>query len=330
MKTAVILGRYQNFKLHRGYEAMLNYASTNYDKIVIILGKSYRKATDTDPLNVEIRKRIIHRSVSSAILNKLDNILFINDCKTNEEWCSTLDTLVRSTCEGSFDFLVGRDSFQPHYVEYGKYPDNFVEVPEIPGVSSTNDRDSIDPSKIDDIFTFAKGAIWASQQPYPRVDVTVDCALFLTDPEHERKATLILGRKPNEKHYRLPGGFVDTSDETFRSATCREMLEETNIVLNTKDLQYVESLNIHDWRYRKGRDTSRTNLFMAKLDRTDTGTIFKMKNCKASDDLAEVVHASVHFNVDGSYSINYQIEPEHQVLIDLAVKHYVDITPALQ
>lgn len=328
MKTAVILGRFQNYKLHDGYKAMLDYATKNYDKIVIILGKSYRKATVKDPLSVEIRKKVIRRAISITTNHKLENILFIKDAKTDVQWCNNLDTLVEGVVENlNFDFLVGRDSFEPHYV--GKYKTRFVTIPTVADTSSTQDRDAIKVENVSDIYTFAKGVIHATQQPYPRIDVTVDCALFLYDPEKPGHPKLVLGRKAHEKGYRLPGGFVDTTDKTFRDAVVREMMEETKVVVHNSDLEYVESLNINDWRYRSGPDTCRTSLFIARLDMSKDNNQFKVKDLEAGDDLCEVVKTTLEVFADGSYSMTHPLEKEHQILVDLAVKHYAHVTAAL-
>lgn len=315
-KTAIILGRFQNYRLHEGYEKLLDYADKNYDRVVIILGKAIRKSTDCDPLPTWVRKQIISQDVNLSLYQKL-LILTIQDSKVDVEWCNKLDAMIESLDLESddFHFLVGRDSFEPHYV--GKHKTNFYTISEIPEVSSSNDRADVCINNIYSIKDFAKGIIYATQQPFPRVDPTVDVAIFVKRLNGD--VELVVGRKPTEKQFRLPGGFVDGTDGSFKKSAVREALEETNIVVSQSQLNYVDSLNINDWRYRKGKDNAFTTLYTVYFDMTTPGVeldsiVYRLKDFAAGDDLAEVKYINIKdLHSDG-------LVPEHVILIDKALE----------
>lgn len=328
-KIAVIVGRFQNYKLHDGHKSLIQYASDNYDKIIIALGTSRKKSCKTDPLSVATRIRIIKRDMSLAAYQKT-TFIKLSDKKSDVDWSNTLDTLcsLYDVEEVGIDLIVGRDSFKSHYS--GKHINNFVEVPEVVSENATKYRENInDIAHIAHQKSFAQGVIWSTQQQYPKVHATVDVAVIR---KLDDKTLILLGRKHEEQGWRLPGGFSDPTDESYAHAAVRELKEETNIVVGHKRLEYVNSIRLDDWRYRTGEDKVITSLFVCPFNNTGTGAMadsYILKDAKAGDDLAELkwVELSKDLGTDKFTSnslLPSKLEPEHKKLFDVLISDYLN------
>lgn len=327
-KDAIIVGRFQihDIELHLGYRELLKYAFQNYKNVILIIGDSYRKNTFENPLSAQMRDELLIQYCSNNDYWGNSNhtiTLRIEDEKSNFVWSNKLDTIIES-CSYSkkFDILVGRNSFAPFYE--GKYKNNIKELTfDIDGISSTVIRSQVDYTPKESYtvdqgsINIAKGAIWASRQPFPRVDFTVDIALINEVKPLEYQ--LLLGKKPNENGWRFPGGFVDPTDSTLEIAARRELLEETNIKFNDIPL-YISSVNVKDWRYRNSRDSSMTTFFLFLLKHDNPARSFILKDQKASDDLSDIKWWSLSLYKDPTI-LREIIEPEHQVLYDILTDH---------
>lgn len=308
-RAAVVVGRFQNYLLHEGYRRLFDQVDKDdYTQLVVVLGESYKKGTEVDPLSFEVRSRLLSEHLN--LYNRPYTIVSAHDRKCNDDWSDRLDILMESSTGGKpFDIIVGRDSFRKHYT--GKYKDNFVQVDEVSDINSTSNRENLMNIRLHEYETqfvnaFAQGAIWQSQRPYPRIDVTVDCAVIVTDRE---EPFILLGKKPGESQWRLPGGFVDPTDAMFEDAASRELLEETTVSIPPSKWEYVMSADIKDWRYRSGRDTSRTILFATTVEG------YVVEDFKASDDLQSVILIELRNATN--------IVAEHKVLIDALKDRYL-------
>ncbi|MCK5616796.1 NUDIX hydrolase [Candidatus Pacearchaeota archaeon] len=75
--------------------------------------------------------------------------------------------------------------------------------------------------------------------------MTVDMIIW----RDESRTEFLVGTKPKDPRWRLPGGFVDNG-ETLEEAALREIHEETYIdFASLSSLSYKSSYRIHDWRY---------------------------------------------------------------------------------
>jgi len=238
----------------------------SYNKVIGLIGVSPLPCSPSDPLDFEARKKMIEKAFPSLIL------IPIYDHPSDEIWSKNVDQAIRGLIGPTQTVAIhgSRDSFIDYYT--GSFP--VIQMEATPGsITGTQDRTEIG-QYAGDSPEWRAGAIWASQQCYPTVYPTVDVAVFRKDGKE-----LLLGRKPGETFWRLPGGFADPSCAGgFDKDAARELEEETG--LNVSHLTYVTSALIDDWRYSSGPHCIKTSLFYGK--------VFDSVEGEARDDLAEI------------------------------------------
>jgi bifunctional NMN adenylyltransferase/nudix hydrolase len=211
-------------------------------------------------------------------------------------WSLCLDNLLHSTFpKEQFVLYGGRKSFIEYY--HGKLTTQ--EFPEL-GQHSASEIRAQEADKVLSSIDFRLGINYAFHNTYTKVYPTVDVALF-----RNNRSELLLGKKPNAHGWRLPGGFVDVSDESYEHAAYRELKEECGS-LETGIIQYIGSARIDDWRYRQEDDKILTMLFATDL-------IYG--NASPSDDLEQVRWFSTH-NLERMMK-DQQIVKEHHPLVEL-------------
>ena len=114
---------------------------------------------------------------------------------------------------------------------------------------------------------------------------------------------ILLGRKNFRTQFQFLGGFVDPKDSAEMAAV-RELKEETSdtIIVKEKDLEYLGSFFIDDYRYRNSCHKVSTSLFMVAIESN--------KKVKPGDDIEEVKW----FNVENLNEEN--LISEHKQLLD--------------
>ncbi|MES3005175.1 MAG: NUDIX domain-containing protein [Patescibacteria group bacterium] len=262
--VGVVVCRLQVPQIHDGHRYLLDTAKQNADKLLVALGVNGGWAGSNDPLDFETRKVMLQKHYPDA------HILPIYDCSTNEAWSENLDTLIENNFSDHDITLFGsRDSFIPHYL--GKHKTQYVE-PKHESVSGTEVRKKL-ANKIIDSEDFRTGVIYASNsQNFPTSFQAVDIAI-----RHTTERKVIVGRKPGEKNWRFPGGFVDPKDLCLEDAARREAREEVGNI-EVADVKYIASVRANDYRYRKSEHKLMTALFSA---------VYLDGEVKAGDDLVE-------------------------------------------
>lgn len=266
----VIVGRFQIDSLHPAHYDLINNVLQKHDKCLICVGVSPVLGSKEHPLDFPNRSAMIKHQFPDAV------IVPILDCDSDYVWSENLDILIRSVFPvGRVCLYGGRDSFLNHYM--GKF--DGYEFPCVDHRPASDIRSEIG-KKIKSSVDFRSGIIYSTQNQYPRVFTTVDIAIINNNLMEE--TTILLGRKKNQKEFRFPGGFLDQY-ETLEEAAIREAKEETNLIL--KEVEYVTSKVIKDWRYEKTSDNIVSAFFLSYLDMQLEG---QPKVLAAGDDLEEI------------------------------------------
>lgn len=304
--VAVIVGRFQVHKLTDAQHALIDSVYQSHPSTVVVLGLSQARLTIRNPLDFEARRRMLLDSFPRL------TVLYLKDEADDDVWSKKLDDLIAPvvTPAQSVCLYGGRDSFKAYYT--GRYP--VVEFDEVRYVSGTEQRRSITRA-VRGTEDFRAGVIWASANVYPRVFPCVDIAILRDDRMSDRRVVpgivledqlygdgprsydaALLVRKPSERLWRLPGGFVDPHDETWEAGAKREAREEVGVEIDT--IRYVGSFRIDDWRYRRELDRIVTTLFVAN---------YVFGPVVAADDVAEARWMALS-------APDTEIVPEHRPL----------------
>lgn len=261
--TGVIIARFQTPSLHEGHLELIRQVKLKHNRVLIILGVSPVKGSRKNPLDYYTRERMIKQQFPEIV------VLPLSDQKYDTIWSKKLDELLHNNFPHETFVLYGsRDSFMGTYT--GRYPTE--ALPPVKDYNATAMREALS-DKVFDTEEFRAGIIYNTYNLFPAVYATVDIALFKNNRQQ-----LLVGRKPNETTWRLPGGFSDPTDECFEVAAARELREECGN-METSAMEYVASVKIDDWRYR-----SETNKIITTLFATD----LLYGEPAAGDDLAEV------------------------------------------
>lgn len=246
-KTGIIIGRFQTPVLNEDQKNIFNTVlAYGHTKNIVVLGISPLLCTSNNPLDFEARRLMIENEFPGKF-----TFLYIKDQNDDEVWSKNFDELIEKY--GNDITIYGsRDYFHKHYI--GAHWKSFVEI--LQTVYSSDKENLKNLSKqIKSSTEWRTGVVYATQNRYPTVYSTVDCAIF-EDHSYER---IYMAKKPNEKLYRFVGGFVDVNDDSFEDAAIREAKEET--CLDCWVVDYCCSRKIDDFRYRNERDKIITHLF---------------------------------------------------------------------
>jgi bifunctional NMN adenylyltransferase/nudix hydrolase len=146
---------------------------------------------------------------------------------------------------------------------------------------------------------FARGVIWANYNKFPTVYPVVDMAVFNHNPKTGYKELLVI-EKGHMSGYMLPGGFCDVGSPTDEHDASREVLEETGIIVNDKNWEYLKSLRItSDWRYRDEVDEMRTRLYATVMTSAPTPV--------AGDDAATAKFVPFHSLSEDKFNITHRV-----------------------
>jgi bifunctional NMN adenylyltransferase/nudix hydrolase len=231
------------------------------------------------------------------------NYRYIQDEMLDHVWSKNLDELIvryrQFMGQASIETVLygSRDSFIPHYT--GDFKTEILE-PKIvrQNPSGTAVRESIAENP-QATAEFRAGAVWSAYHRYPTTFTTVDVAVF------NESGLLVLGRKKNEELWRFPGGFSEPNSPSFEDDAKREVREETGLILS--HVEYIGSMLIDDWRYRKEVDKIKTLFF---IGRNPKGRM------EPGDDLFEL--KTIELTKWPNYS---DLVPNHRPLMEMLSRH---------
>lgn len=259
--VGVIVGRFQTPILHEAHIRLMRYVAEKNEHIIVLLGVSSALGTKRDPLDYETRKLMVLEE-ELLLTNNTLIIQPIYDMENDKTWSAQLDAIVRKVYpEGKVTLYGGRDSFLPHYT--GRFKTQKVKI-NLPHSATEIRKKTLENGPLR-TAEFRLGAIYTTESQYPRVFMTVDIAIT-------RDFKVLLGKKPGSDELRFPGGFVDPTDESLAFAAAREMGEEApNIEFGgMKNLRFVGSRLVEDWRYKGTGDRIMTSLFHGTYSFGDT------------------------------------------------------------
>ncbi|KKN19821.1 hypothetical protein LCGC14_0942050, partial [marine sediment metagenome] len=206
--VGVVVGRFQIDQLHEGHILLLDYVQETHPKMLILLGVRPAEASDTNPLDYESRAKMLREYYPKA------TILPVVDCRNDEVWSKRVDELIQTVYGHPTEavFHVGRDSFAPHYTgTYSIETHEFGDSDELAACKIRNEVQNEVPETRDQ----RHGAIYAIMNLPHRFTMMVD--MCLTRGDGKGSYEILVGKKPLEDKWRLPGGHVDRG-ESFRQA----------------------------------------------------------------------------------------------------------------
>lgn len=298
MHVGVVIGRFQVAELTDGHRFILNHAAKQSTRVIIFVGVAPIQGTRHDPLDYSTRHAMLRAEHPGAI------ILPLHDHQSDEQWSRNLDQAIKDIVPNVTEATLygGRDSFQPHY--HGRFTPQVVDS----GVeyrNATFQRDSIGKT-VRTSPDFRAGIIYAIQNRFPYTQACVDTAV-VKDHGDNKAADIVLGRKPYEEKWRLPGGVVDRG-ETLEAAAARETLEEVGLVIDTP--RFIGSFSSGDWRFKHAGEIGVvTSLFLERIAATrDGGTTLT-----PGDDFVEARWVTV-------YEAKDMVVRGHRPLVDRVVE----------
>lgn len=316
MDIGVVIGRFQVESLHEGHRYLINEAFHNHRKVIIFVGCARIQGSKYDPLDYQTRERMLKVEYPDAI------ILPIHDRQDDQEWSETLDSAIRGVIPNLTGARLygGRDSFKAHYKGI------FTPVSVESGIQFMNGREQREAigRSVRGSPDFRAGIIYATQQVFPHTRACVDMAvikdeIFEADVDemggkpvkakvYEKGRFILLGKKPYEKKWRLPGGMVDPQDDNLEAAARRELSEETGLSVEGS-MTYLGSFKSGDWRFKNaGEMKPMTSLFLIP---------YSFGKEQAGDDLSELKWHPLS-------SAEREVVKSHKALVSAVRRHFND------
>ena len=283
-KIGVIVARFQVPSLHDGHIDLIMKVAEYSDMAIIFLGYKINQPDTKNPFSITVRKAMLESELKK--LNLLDRFVIdtIEDHPvSSKEWSSDLDDKInihKNNYETKFNNKVevklfgSRDSFLAVYD--GKFQTE--EIKPLLSTSGTQIRGDILDLKEDELNKENRmGMLYAMKHIYP---VGMAVADILVYKKEGKDIYFLFGKKSRSNTYGLIGGFFDVDqDDSLESAAIRELKEEVGDV-KVKNLKYVTSSKLNDWRYVDNDHKMVSSFFIAEYVSGDP---------VASDDIAEVL-----------------------------------------
>lgn len=255
IRYGVVVGRFQVADLHPGHLSLLDHVRKHNDRMIIFVAVTRTSPTNRNPLDFESRRRMLYAEFPESV------VVPIRDERSDEVWSGVLDSKIAELTERSSDVMLygGPDSFLNVYKGVHSKTIRPVYAPYRVGekmlASGSNQRNDI-ARTVKNTSDWRAGIIHGIANQYPRVYVTVDCAVMYR--RVDGGVDVLLGKKKNEDLWRFPGGFLNQG-ESLEKAVKREVYEETTMDL--QNVEFVGSFPVDDWRYRNDPDAKITTCF---------------------------------------------------------------------
>lgn len=280
MTTGVIIARFQINTPHTGHHALIKAALERHKRLIIFLGVSAVHGRK-NPLNYEIRKDMV-KSLYPQV-----EIYPLYDNSSNDDWVLNFEKIITDLVPNQDVILYGsRDSCIETYLKHGGKHKTEI-IPQEEYYNATQIRDEISKNSINNDH-FRAGIIYGQyNNNYPTAFPTVDViATRIKDNEIE----ILLGQKETEIHtnlWRIPGGFIDPTDNNGRIAASRELREETCLHASTDLFKIIDQVKVYDWRYRGSENGIMTTIYTIHFPNSWHDKIIN-NNAVAGDDLKKV------------------------------------------
>lgn len=238
MKNGIFIGRFQ--PVHQGHLHAMGVASTQVDKLYILVGSANQCRSIKNPWTFQERTQMLRVKLRTAGISNYE-ILPLNDhIYSDSQWIAD----VRATVE---HYGMGNPIVFGHMKEGNDYltwfPDwKFKDVESSHMIDSSSIRkrmfetnDIAMPVTVQDDYEYYKAeAIRFSGYPFPET-LNFNCSDAVLECQGH---VLLIQRKfaPGKGAWALPGGFRNQR-ETFLDGAIRELLEETNVRVPEKVLR---------------------------------------------------------------------------------------------
>lgn len=309
--VGIIVGRFESRRLTPGHVHLINTALLQNDEVVLFVGEGSVVNGMKYPIPYIWRQSMILSDNRVLTAGRRLTIRPIKDRGDNEAWCKALQEEVSNIVDVSNSILRcygSRDStFLSAFAEAGVEVEQ-VQILPLQQFSASEEREQISkqfPSGRESDDQVREGMIMAAYSRYAEVKSTVD--IIILDRDENRTLGVWLGRKKEQKLFRLIGGYTDPDSNCDEEDAIREAEEETNLIVD--DLEYVGNTKVDDYRYRGERDKIRTRLFVGKVVGSTNN-----EGPRAKDDIEEIKFVTM----DEFWK--EELVPEHMVLKEMLDK----------
>ena len=240
-EVGVVIGRFQVPYLHDGHRKLIDLVCARHQRVLVLLACPVWVGPK-NPLDYFTRKAMFLETYPKVMVE------YIHDRQTDEEWSKDVDNKIHNLFPFSKATLYGgRDGFVRFY--RGQFPTvETVEDPTVETETGTSLRNKTSALPIAST-AFRAGVIYQSMNTPTRPVMCVDAAIIRN--QHGIGPQVLLIQKPNEQHWRFPGGHLDNEDLSLEAAVNREAREETNVEVGTP-VYIASECGIPEWRAKQG------------------------------------------------------------------------------
>lgn len=289
----IMIGRFSPF--HIGHQQVIQSALDKADKVIIMIGSSFRPRTIKNPWDFNERKFMIENSFSGEDASRIITVPLRDYMYNDDAWVKQVQTVVHNEIFGEVDWnakigIIGHEkdesSFylklfpQWDHIEHEMnevvhatdirtlllqkknflYLQGLLPTPVFNYIKMFRTTNYFEELVKDFNFIEKYKNAWKAA-PYPPTFVTVDAVVV----QSGHILTIIRKDSPGANLLALPGGFLDGS-EYIESAVIRELVEETKIDVPECVLKNsIKQSKVFDHPNRSSRGRTITHVFLIEL-----------------------------------------------------------------